>query len=239
VIQAIVDSLKRKARYCRSPGALQTDIRSCIETTINTDWIRAWFQDSAKKRKTGPLLQFMLCDLDPTNQSTICLYEVHKSREVKYKPAEIISTLIAGSRPARGRVAVIGYGRKFVQAIYNATLIPIGKPSQYRDREAYRNVRALMAEGVLSSYFQDMDLKEVGGPLVITLVLPDGIYGPCPMWPPDAGASDVQITRKDNQLVMFRPSTGEKHVLHSIFDYAASDFSRRADAMARDDDPHY
>jgi hypothetical protein len=239
VVRAIINSLKTRAKDFQSSGSLKADVQNWIKEAVNRDWIRAWIRDSAKQEKRDPLLQFLLCDLDPSDETHVHLYGVGKTREVQYTPAETITTLVGGSHPARGTVAAIGYGREFTQVICDAALWPVGRPSNYRDHEAYLRVRAGMAEKILSSYFQSKDLKEVGGPFVITLVRPDGIVGPHPMWPPFAGASDVQTSRERSRLVLFRPSTGEKHVLYSVLDYTEADFSQHSDAAASIDSPHY
>jgi hypothetical protein len=241
VIQAIVGSLRRKAKYGRDFRCLRTIVKDCIEATINIDRIRAWIQESCRKGRKGPLLQFMLCDLDPSEQTHIYLYEVQKSRSVECKKAETTNRLIGGGRLVRGTVAAIGFGSKFAEEIWEATLHPIGRPSNYADYDAYVKARAMLGWGILSSCFQSKDLKEVGGPFVVTVVRPDGIIGPHPMWPPIAGVSDMEIetVEEHGRQILSRPSTGERHVLYSVLECARADFSQPPGAAAGIDNRYY
>lgn len=232
VLQAVIGSLKTRAKYSGSPGSLKTDIQNWIEGAVNRDWIRARIRDSAKQRKRDPLLQFMLCDLDHSDEAHVHLYGVGKNRQVQYTPAKTITTLVGGSHLSRGTVAAIGYGKKFTQAIYDAALWSVGRPSDYRDYEAYLKVRAGMSAAIVSYYFQHKNVKEVGGPFTIALVLPNGVVGPYPIWPPFTSASDVETVREGCQIVMSRPSTGEKYVMYHILDCVEADFSQHPEAAA-------
>jgi len=216
----VIESLRRNAKYCRSSGDLKEDFRR-------------WIEGAIKMKRKRHHLQFMLCDFGLADRAHIYVYDVRESGEVHLQPQGTIDIIGPGGHPGRGKVAVIGSGSELKQKIYGTTLRPFGDPNRYDDYEAYSRVRMLMVEALIASEFQGINSQDVGGPFTIIRLRANALIGPTYTWPVGSGdTSDVQFTQEGKRTVLSKPSTGEKYVLYSIFDYTGADFSRDPDASA-------
>jgi hypothetical protein len=166
---------------------------------------------------------FLLCDFDPSDPSHIHVYELNIDGEVRLQPQE------APAIPGLANLTVIGSGGKYRSQIYKDVLHLSGSSKGYESYEAYSRVRAVMTEVVVSSRFEGLALKDVGGPFTTYLVRPDEIIGPDYMIPT---APDMQVAKHGDRTILYSPSTNQEYTLFSIFAYTGADFSGHENACA-------
>lgn len=205
-VKKIAESLQIYAKCFRSFGSLKDDMK-------------AWIEDIVRSEHKQSSLQFMLCDFNPMDKTHIHTYNVLESGKVHLQ--------------SPGMVGIIGSGRELRHRILKTTVRSFGNPKGYKDLEAYSKVRTLMAANVVATEFQLMHSRKVGGPFMIVRIRPDGLVGPHYMWPPFDDTSDVQQYMDGNKVILYKPSTGEKYTLFSIYEYSDADFYQHSDACAQ------
>jgi ATP-dependent protease HslVU (ClpYQ) peptidase subunit len=208
-IQRVLRYVKRKAQYAPSSGSLMGDLTTFMEEPVGP-------------RKQ---LSFMLCGFEPTGEPQIVVFGLTTTGEVVLRPDELFCT-------PQTRVAIIGSGAEFKEQIHRMILHPVGHPQQYQDFEAFSRVRSMMAETIISLWFQDRDAKHVGGPFAVYRLRRDGSLIRRYMLPLDEDSPDAEVTEDETKTVLYNPSTGKRYTLFSIFSYTDADFHAHEDACA-------
>lgn len=208
-IQRLLRWVKRRAPHLPSSGSLMRDLKTLMEEPVR------------------PLksLSFMLCGFEPTGQPQVLVFDLTTNGKITVRPKSVFS--IPGYR-----IAVIGSGARFKEYIYRTLIKSVGDPKKYKDFEAFSRVRIMMAEAIISGWFQEQGAKDVGGPFMACRLRPGGFLD-CRYMPPlGEDSPNMKVTGDDKKTVLYNPSTGKQYNLFSVLAYQDADFHPHEDACA-------
>jgi hypothetical protein len=210
-VQRIMRWVKRRARTLPSSGSLLNDLKVLMEEPV------------------GPRepLSFMLCGFEPTGQPRILVFDLLKNGKMRFHQERILD--VPGCA-----IAIIGSGNRFREYIHKTILRPVGDPKKYKNFEAFSRVRIMMAESIISSWFQEQGAKDVGGPFMVCRLRPDSSLDERYMVPSGEDSAGVKVTNDAEKTVLHCPSTGKQYNLFSILAYQDADFHAHEDAHARE-----
>ena len=227
--KAVVESLRRKAKYYSSSGDLPLDFK-------------VWMEEAVRMRQDRHRLKFMLCDLDPDRDGRLHEYTINENGHVELtqpEPVEMLSIDSDGKlrHGSRSVLSIIGSGKSQKKQIAEACLQSVRSSKGFKSYEAFSDVRAGMAEGIISTVFRDIGSSTVGGPFTIFRIRPNEIVGPQYTWPALDVPQKIQVREENLKTIIHNLGTNETYDLYTIFDYSSADYHGHHDASASFDIP--
>ncbi len=167
-------------------------------------------------RKGG--LEFLLCGMEPSRHPPLYrdghmighmpFPEIHIYRYTVLNPSGKVSII------GCGRLGIIGSGKSIAHKLNEKVWGPIDFG---RGTPKLNWARAHIAGQVVAHLFDEVGIRDVGGPFQVVRLTPEGLFNEF-LLPPTSGGQSVMIPDRDGKTILSDSKSGEKYILHPVWD---------------------